>query len=158
MVTLTPSQNLSPLKINMKTARFLLVAIGISSLTLGLGYAAEPPKQAGYKREQTDRASLKRGQAGPMVNQITRTPPNKPHQPGLKPSNISANGGLVKNKSGNLRESLTKFPPGDEAITTRPSVVRGRIATTAAIGGLGLSSSAKYSAGPLNGAAIHRKP
>jgi hypothetical protein len=172
----------------MKTARFLLVAIGFGALTLGRSFAGEPsrphPEQeardthalgvrpaepvpgSGVQANRTHSLSDGNGhvperssQARPLNILPKRASANEVHQPALKKTPTAANQGLMMNKTANHHEQPAKLPAGSGMSLARSGVGHGQsIGATALDGRVLITSSAKYSAGPLDGAAIKRKP
>jgi hypothetical protein len=159
----------------MKTTRLLFTIIGFGALTLGLGFADEPPKQLSKPEARENPASVrpavpKRSQvnddghapeksshAVPINPQHKSTPVNELHQPALRKTAISPNDGLLANKAANHLEQPAKLPVGSGTTAPRPGVVRSRSVTAAVIGGP-TPSNTKHSAAAIDGTAIQRKP
>jgi hypothetical protein len=170
----------------MKTNRFLLTVIGSGVLTLGLGFAGQPPSQPSeqYPHEKhaasvhpaarrhgnttaTDQkhahfnsggqTSERSGLAGSWNTRSQNTPANPLHPPALKQAATAANAGLLRNRLGNHREAPGRLPAGKGTTAPLAGSVRGRGAAMAAIGGAAVSS-AKNSAAAINGTGIKRKP
>jgi hypothetical protein len=114
------------------------------------------PKDEGQhsKPKEDGRVSEKGRQAGPV-----KSPGKEPQQPESKKSATAAKVGPMTNKSGKPREPLARLPGGSEAVAPFPSR---RAAVAAALGKAldvtRITSSARNSAGALDGAAVQRKP
>jgi hypothetical protein len=103
-------------------------------------------------------AAKKIRQAVAVKTEPQRTPGHQVHQPGSKKPATAAKDRLQMNKTGKPRQQLAKSAVGNQALPPPPGRVRSRNATAALVGRVLITSNAKYSAGPLDGAAIKRKP
>jgi hypothetical protein len=153
----------------MKTARILFTIIGLGTLTLAAGFAAQPPsprseraprdiaERAHGGREQIEPNFAKRGLIGPLKAQSYRMPLRALGQPALKKPAVGANGLWKPNKMENHHESLTLSPHYGGTAALGPGISRSRSETPAHLGGL-TTASAKHSMASLNGTAFKRKP
>jgi hypothetical protein len=151
----------------MKRARFLFIVIGLGALTLASSYAGEPSRQT-VKNERKDEtlskpredghSSAMGRQAGPPKSPPKLLPEIESHPPGLKKPATAAKAGPLTERTEKPREQPAKPPAGNAALAPRPGVVRNRGATAANVGRVLVTSNTRYSAGPLDGAALKRKP
>jgi hypothetical protein len=171
----------------MKTARFLFTIVVLGALTPGLNYAGEPSKlpaepklrqihpttirPADRAHDRIDQAhrphsslinpgpsTERSSQVSPKNNQTKSASGNPLHQPGMKKAPTAGNDGLMLNNTANHHQRAAKLPVGTGSTTPWTGVVRSRNATAALVGRVLITSNAKYSAGPLDGAAVKRKP
>jgi hypothetical protein len=101
------------------------------------------------------------GPPGPIKIEKTeaRRPLSEPlRQAAPKKAAPASRQGTLLNKAASPHERAAKAPSGNEALASRPGAVRGRRATAALVGRVLVTSNAKYSEGPLNSAAVQRKP
>jgi hypothetical protein len=167
----------------MKTARLLLVITGFGALSLGLGFAEEPPKlpnahgkhtiAASAEPEHAGEALLNRphsllnnnghvtersGQAGPLNFQPKRAQANENHSPALKNAPAAANRGSTINVT-KVADHATPPPKLPVASGNAPALseeVHAQKNATATVGGL-RTSTTKTSVASLNGTAIKGK-
>jgi len=118
------------------------------------------PKEDSHDSKPKDDShpSEKRRPAGPAKSLVKLPSEKESPQLELKKPVTGAKEGPWMSKTGKPHERLAKPPVGNEAIAPRPGVVRSRGATAALVGRVLITSNAKYSAGPLEGAAIKRYP
>jgi hypothetical protein len=82
---------------------------------------------------------------------------NEIHQPTFKKAPAAANQGLMMNKIAKHYEEPARLPIGSGTAPALPGVVHGRSTGAATLGGI-MASSAKNSAGVIDGAVLKRKP
>jgi hypothetical protein len=97
-------------------------------------------------------------QAAPVKSQVKLPSEREPHQPEFRKPSTAAKDGPLMNRTEKPRQQSARLPAGDEALAPRPGVVRNRGATAANVGRVLITSNARYSAGPLAGAAVKRNP
>lgn len=170
----------------MKRTRCILMIIAAGWLTLGPGYAGEPPAHAGEKEsregqtadgrpvEQTSgngggmhhahpsitkigSAPPKSSQVSPTHTQSKSTPGNEVRQPAPRKEAPAASGGLVTKKAASLKEPIAKLPTGAGISGSSPGIAHSRPANVASIGGVTASSSLRGTAA-IRGNDIKRKP
>jgi hypothetical protein len=108
------------------------------------------------KPKEHSHASEKGKQAGPVRAQVKRPAEKESHQPELK--RPAAKDKILMGKTGEPPGPRPKLPPGNEAVGPRPGVIRSRGATAALVSRVLITSNTKYSAGPLAGTTIKRRP
>jgi hypothetical protein len=171
----------------MKTKLLLLTILGSGALTLGVSYAGESPRlpakpdshanhaaalrPAGPVRgdgspmepnhsqlNNTGHTSERSNPAGSLHTETKRPSLNGPHQLAVKKAAIAAKDGSTMHQTRNPHEQPARLPAGYQAVALRPGIASGRSATAAMVGRVLITSNTKYSAGPLDGVAIKRKP
>jgi hypothetical protein len=155
----------------MKKTRFLFALVGFGAITFGLAYAGEPSRPSAEhashpnhpttlrpverehgKLEQSKQkhAALPDEGRAPLNPPARKVLPNEVHPTESKKA-ASAKNGPMMNKTGSPHEQPDKLAPA-------PVLAHSRNATAALVGRVLVTSNAKYSAGPLAGAAAQRKP
>jgi len=106
---------------------------------------------------EPSRASRINGSSVSIEGHTKHSAANNLHPPASNKTTAIPANGLMMNKSGSHREHLAGLSFGNGFALPSPGMVRGRAAKSDLLGGLA-ASSAKTSAGAINGSTMKRKP
>jgi hypothetical protein len=159
----------------MKIACFLISIFGFGAFSIGVGFAAESPRQPSKEAPRQNAPNnvrpatlphpsgehlkpnpTKSSQPAPLHSQTPRPLGNEIHQPGPKKAATPAHSGLMMNKIEIHHDSLAKLPSSGASTAPLTSTVRSRSATPPINGGLNVPTS-KNSTAALSGLAVKGK-